>query len=115
SAPSGGAWVWGVPPPGGLRVLGGARRLGGRAVGGGPPPWGCAVLGVVHPPGGARPWVWPNPLGDVSRHPPRTVADPPRPRLRQWGAVSAASEPACRRAHAAGFQRVLGREWPGTR
>src|SRR5699024_9035504 len=74
-----------------------------------PTPWGCAALGVVQPPGDARPWAWPNPLGapvlvpwpyrlgGVSRHPPRTAAGPPRPRLRQWVAVSAASETACRR------------------
>src|SRR5699024_6544084 len=74
------------------------------------PPSGCPVLGVVHPPFGVPgPWVWPDRLGGrcgvfpssgpgVSRHPPGTVADPPRPRLRQWVAVSAASETACRRA-----------------
>src|SRR5699024_7178046 len=72
-------------------------------------PWGCLVLGVVQPPGGAWSWVWSNPLGvpglgcgptawGVSRHPPGTAADPPRARLRQWVAVSAASETACRRA-----------------
>ena len=62
-----------------------------------PTPSGCPDLGVVQPPGGARPWVWPHGLGGVSRHPPGTAADPPRPRLRQWVAVSAASETACRR------------------
>src|SRR5690625_2449583 len=75
-----------------------------------PTPSGCPALGVVQPPGDARPWVWSNPLGALVlvswpdrlgggfRYPPGTAADPPRPRLRQWVAVSAASETACRRA-----------------
>src|SRR5690625_5690246 len=58
-----------------------------RGLGCGPTPFGAPVLAP-----------WPHRLGGVSRHPPRTPADPPRPRLRQWVAVSAASETACRRA-----------------
>src|SRR5699024_6025949 len=68
------SWVWSNP-------------LGVPGLGCGPTPWGCPVLAP-----------WPHRLGGVSRHPPGTVADPPRPRLRQWVAVSAASETACRRA-----------------
>src|SRR5699024_70017 len=95
---------------------------------------GGPVLGVVQPPGGARPWVWCTPLAvpgpgcggaaaavgggfsssgpGVSRHPPGTVVDPPRPRLRQWVAVSAASETACRRA---AVHRCLGGPRPVVR
>src|SRR5690625_2621896 len=75
-----------------------------------PPPRGARSWVWSNPRRGAQSWVWSNPLGapvrapwpyrlgGVSRHPPGTPADPPRPRLRQWVAVSAASETACRRA-----------------
>src|SRR5699024_9245312 len=63
-------------------------------------------LSVAQPPSGCPVLVpWPDRLGGVSRHPPGTVADPPRPRLRQWVAVSAASETACRRT---ALHRCLG-------
>src|SRR5690625_3770307 len=76
-----------------------------------PTPSGCPVLGVVGPPGVPVLVPWPDRLGGVSRHPPGTAAGPPRQRLRQWVAVSAASETACRRAHRAP-SRLLGRRWP---
>src|SRR5690625_2662229 len=86
-------------PPGGDRSWVWANPLGVPGPGCGPTPWGCPVLGVVGPPVGAPVLVlWPHCLGGVSRHPPGTAADPQRPRLRQWVAVSAASETACRRA-----------------
>src|SRR5690625_4118775 len=55
---------------------------------------GWVVLGGVCVSGGVE-----VPAGDWRR--------PAPPRLRQWGAVSAASEPACRRAHAALFSGSL--------
>src|SRR5699024_2764401 len=88
------------PTPWGCLVLGVVQPpLGMPDPGCGPTPWGCLVLGVVQPPVGAPVRAsWPDRLGGVSRHPPGTAAGPPRPRLRQWVAVSAASETACRRA-----------------
>src|SRR5690625_2013814 len=65
----------------------------------GPTPFGVPESGCGPTPLGALVLVsWPDRLGGVVRHPPGTVADPPRLRLRQWVAVSAASETACRRA-----------------
>src|SRR5699024_10376372 len=65
----------------------------------GPTPLGVPGLGCGPTPFGAPVLVpWPDCLGGVSRHSPGTVAGPSRQRLRQWVAVSAASETACRRA-----------------
>src|SRR5690625_1640533 len=65
----------------------------------GPTPSRRPALSVAQPPSGCPVLVpWPARLGGVSRYPPGTVAGPPRQRLWQWVAVSAASETACRRA-----------------
>src|SRR5690625_2211843 len=106
--------------------------------------WGACSLCVGGLPGVLVPCVWVDPLGclflvcgwtpsmgdvgfcvpsdtGVSRNPPRTAAELPPQRLRQWVAVSAASETACRRAHRAPRRRRpatgggLLAEWCGVR
>src|SRR5690625_2643252 len=59
--------------------------------------WGCGLRGFSESSG-----AW----GGVEV-PAGKYRKPAPPRLRQWGAVSAASEPACRRAHAALFSGSL--------
>src|SRR5690625_2588372 len=86
-------------PPADSAPIAAAHPLGVGGPGCGSTPFGAPGPGCGSTPFGALLRApWPHCLGGVFRHPPGIVADPSWPRLRQWVAVSAASETACRRA-----------------